>query len=156
MAALFKDASGPASIPRHSGPMTLQDVSIESQSANGRPVRGEPITVRLALRGQATPGFDLAIYVLDSEGRRIVDDALSDHARVPLKSLGEAEVRITLPPLLRAGDYALGVWLGTGPEVYIDAPVKAFSVVPGPADHDESLRRPRLVQPAVDWETGVE
>ena len=58
---------------------------------------------------------------------------------------------MTLPPILRAGDYAVGVWIGTTHEEYLDASVHAFTIAPSERDKQEAMRRRRLVQPPVEW-----
>jgi ABC-type polysaccharide/polyol phosphate transport system ATPase subunit len=137
-------------IPAHHGPTSLDSIEILTSRDDHSPRRGEPVRVRLRLSGELPPGLDLAIYVLDDQGRRIIDDALSDHAAIPPGGEG-LSTTITLPPVLRAGDYALGVWMGTPHEEYLDAEVHAFRVAPRGEDRDEWVRRPRLVQPPVEW-----
>jgi hypothetical protein len=138
-------------IPAHSGPVVLEEVEILTLGDRESPRRGEPLRVRLGLTGEIPPGLDLAVYVLDEQGRRIIDDALSDHAGIPATADG-LSMTVTLPPVLRAGDYALGVWLGTPHEEYLDAAVHAFTVAPRSEDRDEAVRRSRLIQPPVEWE----
>jgi hypothetical protein len=111
------------------------------------------VKVRLRFSAPPPPGVDLAVYVIDAEGRRIIDDALSDH-RSPALAKSTESMIVTLPPVLRAGDYVLGVWIGTPNEEYLDAEVLAFTVHPRSEDRAESLRRPRLVQPPVEWGAG--
>ena len=138
-------------IPAHSGPVALEAVEILAAGDRESPRRGDPLRVRLRFSGEAPPGLDLAVYVLDQQGRRIIDDALSDHAGIPTSAAGFS-ITVTLPPVLRAGDYALGVWMGTPHEEYLDAEVHGFTVAPRGEDRDEAVRRARLVQPPVEWE----
>jgi ABC-type polysaccharide/polyol phosphate transport system ATPase subunit len=149
MASLLGRADESLPIPAHPGPVALERVEILTGDGES-PRRGEPVRVRLELSGEPPPGLDLAVYVLDDQGRRIIDDALSDHAVIPI-SVSGFSTTVTLPPVLRAGDYALGVWIGTPHEEYLDAEVHAFTVAPRGEDRDEGVRRARLVQPPVEW-----
>jgi hypothetical protein len=108
--------------------------------------------VAVTLAGKAPPGLDVAVYVLDDRGRRIIDDALSDHLGFPFDAGEEHPLVVTLPAILRSGDYALGVWLGTPHEEYLDTVVQGFTIAPRGEDREESMRRPRLTQPPVEWE----
>ena len=151
MASLLGRSGELLPIPPHPGPVVLDAVEILTPDDRQSPRRGEPVRVRLSLSGEPPPGLDLAVYVLDDQGRRIIDDALSDHTGIPSVA-GGLSTTVTLPPILRAGDYALGVWMGTPHEEYLDAEVHAFTVAPRGEDRDEGVRRRRLVQPPVEWE----
>jgi ABC-type polysaccharide/polyol phosphate transport system ATPase subunit len=155
MGALLATADRELPIPEHHGPVILRAAAlVESGDQNGAsPRRGTPVKVRLRFSAPPPPGVDLAVYVIDAEGRRIIDDALSDH-RSPALAKSTESMIVTLPPVLRAGDYVLGVWIGTPNEEYLDAEVLAFTVHPRSEDRAESLRRPRLVQPPVEWGAG--
>jgi ABC-2 type transport system ATP-binding protein/lipopolysaccharide transport system ATP-binding protein len=150
MDALLGGSGEPLPIPEHPGPVRLEGVEVLG-SESAEPRRGEPLTVRLRLNGVAPPGLDLAVYLLDEQGHRVIDDALSDHAALPAGGAARHTVSVTLPPILRAGDYAVGVWIGTAHEEYLDTEVHAFKVAPRGGDKDEAMQRRRLVQPPVQW-----
>ncbi len=138
-------------IPEHSGPVKLDGVAVVAGGGSMEPGRGEQLTVRLALRGSPPPDLDLAVYVLDEQGHRIIDDALSDHAAFPDAGAEQHFISVTLPAILRAGDYAVGVWIGTPHEDYLDASVHAFTIAPRSDDKQKTIRRRRMVQPPVEW-----
>jgi ABC-type polysaccharide/polyol phosphate transport system ATPase subunit len=126
---------------------------------NATPIRGEELVIeaRLQVR-QRTPGLDVAIYVLDRYGARVIDEAWSDagsaHHPLPV-DVGTYEVRMRVPPAFRAGQYVLGVWLGTDHETFVDRDdVLRFTVIPRPEDREEELRRPRSMVLPVDWSVG--
>ena len=150
MDSVLARGSEALTIPAHDGPVQLRDAELISGASDGSaPQRGKPVKFRLRFSDSVPAALDLAIYVLDAEGRRIIDDALSDR-REPVTRETES-MTVTLPPVLRAGDYALGVWMGTAHEEYLDAEVLAFTIRPRSEDRAESLRRPRVVQPPVEW-----
>lgn len=151
MDTLLGRSAEPLPIPDHPGPVRLEGVAVAGAGGSSAPRRGEEVTVRLELSGPAPPGLDLAVYVLDEHGHRVIDDALSDHAAFPEGGADRYSITATLPPILRAGDYAVGVWIGTTHEEYLDASVHAFTIAPSERDKEEAMRRRRLVQPPVEW-----
>ena len=64
----------------------------------------------------------------------------------------EVEVRLSVPPVLPAGEYRLEVWAGTEFGGVLREDALSFRLSPRPDDSGESLRRRRAVQPAVSWE----
>lgn len=74
-----------------------------------RPFRLE---VRLVVRDRL-PGIDVAAVVTTLSGVRVLDEALSRRSPCNLPP-GEYTARIEVPPVLRAGDYLVALWLGTG------------------------------------------
>jgi ABC-type polysaccharide/polyol phosphate transport system ATPase subunit len=150
MSALVGRAPEPMPIPHHEGPVVLERAAVLADGSGPR--RGEPVRVEVRLAGRAPPGLDVAVYVLDDQGRRIIDDALSDHLGFPFDAGEKHSIVVTLPAILRSGDYALGVWLGTPHEEYLDTIVHGFTIAPRGEDREESMRRARLTQPPVEWE----
>jgi len=119
------------------------------------PRRDEPLGIELELEvREVHPGLDLAVYVKDREGRRILDDAWSDTrpAGAGIDRVGHHVVAAHVPPLLTAGEYTLGVWIGTRFEEFLDRDVLRFDVAPGGEDPVELINRPRVVQPQVAWD----
>jgi hypothetical protein len=65
----------------------------------------------------------------------------------------EYAVTVTIPPVLPAGEYFAGCWIGSLYEALIDEPrALAFRLVPPAHERAESVARARLVQPPdVRW-----
>jgi ABC-2 type transport system ATP-binding protein/lipopolysaccharide transport system ATP-binding protein len=153
-----------AAVIEHAGEVELDvegDVGIsrialtdEQGDALQRPQRGDPlgVTVTVVVR-RPVPSLDLAVYLLATDGSRILDESWSEQEGFPPLAAepGEYAVRIVVPPLLRAGDYVLGVWLGTEHTDYHQSETLALSVVPRVDDRQAALTRPRVVQPLVRW-----
>jgi hypothetical protein len=98
-------------------------------------------------------GCDLGMYMVSGDGTVLLNECWSDQPHLPelLGEQGEYEVRMRIPPILRAGDYVIGLWVGTQHINYFDSEVLAFAVAPLPGDRQEWLSRRRAVQPAVTW-----
>jgi hypothetical protein len=65
---------------------------------------------------------------------------------------GRYEVTPALPPVLPAGEYALGVWVGNDHETFADRDVLRFPIRPLPHDRPDGAERRRTAQsPAVRW-----
>jgi ABC-type polysaccharide/polyol phosphate transport system ATPase subunit len=146
-----------AGFRRQAGPIELTSLSLADETGDAPPRRDRRLDVRIRFRVRETvPGLDLALRIIDGDGRRVVEDAWSDTRGEPVRARPEEEyeARVVVPPLLRAGDYVLGAWIGTetGHETFMDEELARFSVAPRPDDPEERLRRPRLVQPDIRWE----
>jgi ABC-type polysaccharide/polyol phosphate transport system ATPase subunit len=136
----------------------LTSVSLRNGSATGTEtlLRGDPLDVCIRLeRDERAASLDLAVYILNSSGTCILDEALSDFDRsAPLTGAAtEWEVGLTIPPLLPAGDYVLGVWVGNEYETQFNHEVMRFSLLPRPDDRREAVQRNRVVHPPVQWRT---
>ena len=146
-------------LPLRAGPVVLENLEIISE--DGQPIstprRDLPLRIRILLRVvEREPRLDVAVYVVDSRGRRVIDDALSDHATPTLgHEAGLRTVVITIPPILRAVEYGLGLWIGTPGDDYLDREVITFELAPRPDDASASLRRERVVVPAVRWDVAA-
>ncbi|MDH4347021.1 MAG: hypothetical protein OEW31_11865, partial [Thermoleophilia bacterium] len=64
----------------------------------------------------------------------------------------EIEARLTVPPVLPAGDYVLVVWIGSSYDTFLEEEVLRFKVWPRPDDSTRMLERDRVTQPEVAWE----
>jgi hypothetical protein len=120
-----------------------------------QPVRGEPFTIQARVVAQRDVGdVDLAMHVVSSEGTLIFTEHWSDQPGLPplIDGPGEYLVRLRVPPLLRAGEYLLGLWLGSPTANYFDDDrALGFTVVPQVDDRQEWITRPRTVQPETVW-----
>jgi ABC-type polysaccharide/polyol phosphate transport system ATPase subunit len=79
-------------------------------------------TVSLAER---FPGLDAAIYVVNSAGVRVLDEAWSDTVERRPQGPGRYRLEISVPPVLNVGDYQIGMWIGSAYETVLDEPVTA-------------------------------
>ena len=118
--------------------------------------RDEPITLRVRLRlRERIPQLDVALYLINRTGVRVVNE----NASTAELSLGgaprEHDVRLTVPPLLPAGDYVVGLWIGTHQETFAHGEALTLSVQALPTDRQGTPHG--VVRPAVRWsdeETG--
>ncbi len=123
------------------GPVSLHSVAVLDPA--GAPTdalrRDRPFTVEAELTlHEAVPGFDLALSLSSLGGTRILEEALSCQAdQVMDGAPGRYRVRLTVPSLLRAGDYFLSLWAGspyTGDLIWEESAL-AFRLEGNPADH---------------------
>jgi hypothetical protein len=121
-------------------------------------MRGQAFGVTAALEvARPLDGLDVAFWVMNHEGLRIVDERLSDGAgrAAPLGVPGAHDVRLDLPGLLPAGEYVVGLWLGTDERDYYNSEVVEVRVVPRPEDPQEFTQRRRAVAPGARWSSRV-
>jgi ABC-type polysaccharide/polyol phosphate transport system ATPase subunit len=136
----------------------VQDVSVAIVDGAGSPIlqprRDKPLSLRMrfALR-EPVPYLDVGVYLIDSHGTRVINDARSDAHPDPLfPDAGEYEAVVTIPPMLTPGDYLFGVWMGTtAGEEFVDEEALSFRLLPRHDDRQEWVERPRVVQPQLDW-----
>jgi ABC-type polysaccharide/polyol phosphate transport system ATPase subunit len=115
--------------------------------------RGERfvVAVRLVLR-ESHPGLDASVWIDNREGVRVLDDARSDRAAEPLTGEpGTYELRASVPPILRPGAHAIGLWVGSEYEELFEGEVISVEIEPRPEDRQHVIDRRRLVQPEVEW-----
>jgi ABC-type polysaccharide/polyol phosphate transport system ATPase subunit len=139
------------------GPVKLVGASVSA--AGDYPVPREPrreeplvLTVEFELTSRVRD-LDVALYLVNSRGVRILDESWNDSGRPPpnATSPGRIAASITVPPLLTSGDYTLGVWVGSSAEAYVHREVLQFRLLPHPADTNEEQTRPRVVRLPVSW-----
>jgi hypothetical protein len=114
------------------------------------PRRDEPLTFEIdfATR-ESVRGLDVALYVADARGTRVVNENLSDAGHTISGPPQRYVVRLALPPLLAAGDYTVGAWVGNEDVRLFQGDVLRLSVVPLPGDRDH---RYGVVRPHVRWQ----
>ena len=123
--------------------------------AIGQPQRGDPLHVELEIElARPMAGLDAAIAIDAIDGTRILEETWSDQPDLPVlaDAPGRHVVRLGLPPLLRAGEHLVHVWLGTELTTYVYDDLLAFAVIPRTEDRQEAITRRRTVQPDVRWE----
>lgn len=132
------------------GPVRLTSAAVRDSSGHvaAHVRRDEPFDVELTFETrEGMPGLDLSIYLVNSRGTRVIDEALSDDAAIAARFAQPGRFRATLamPPLLAVGEYAICVWIGTSREDFFDEQVHRFEIRPLPDDRQSALRRPRVV-----------
>jgi ABC-type polysaccharide/polyol phosphate transport system ATPase subunit len=130
-------------------------VTDENGHVRDAPQRGEPLTlaIRFVVR-EPLPLVDVALSVQDRRGIRVLEEVWGrdsggvltiDHAPQ------EIEATLTVPPLLPAGDYVLGVWIGSSYETFLEQEALRFKIWPRPDDPAGAVERDRVAQPHVQW-----
>lgn len=120
----------------------------------GRPQRGDPLRIEIELElRRAIAGLDLSVWMTSSSGVRVLDESWSDQVQLPLlpDRAGRHLVTLEVPAMLPAGDYVIGVWLGTELHTYVFEDLLTATVSPRPEDRGEWAARDRVVQPEVRW-----
>ena len=141
-------------------PVALTSVWITGE--DGAPILGatrlDTVVLRLRLQvRERIPGLDVGFYIADSMGLRVLEDML--RVAEPASGLGsapgEAEIAVTLPGVLRADDYLVGVYVYSGHDYYVVEEPLRFRVAPAPGESEDGLRP--AVRPQLSWSiTGVE
>jgi hypothetical protein len=169
-------ADGPASevVSSYLGGGTAKPMAAEFVEANDRPgcllaaavrdtyghvltrlQRDQPFVVDLHFRTrEPTLGLDVAIWLVNDTGLRVIDDAWADaeHDQGLGRDPGMYQLEVAIPPVLAPGRYTLGVWIGTEHEELVaDRDLFTLEVAPRPDDTTEMVERRRLVQPPVQW-----
>jgi ABC-type polysaccharide/polyol phosphate transport system ATPase subunit len=132
----------------------LEHLSLKILGADGKPVeaprRDEPLTFEIVFTTrQKLMALDAAVYLIDARGVRVVNENLSDAGRTITGPAQRYTVRFLLPPLLAAGDYVAGVWLGTYDENVFSSDLLRLTVLPLPQDREESAHG--AVRPDARW-----
>jgi len=128
--------------------LTLLDARGERTEASPR--RDEPLTFEIAFTTrQRVRALDAALYVADRHGARIVNENLSDAGDTISGPPQQYRIELTLPPLLAAGDYVAGVWLGTHDELVFRGDLLRLTILPLPHDRVDSIHG--AVRPTVSW-----
>ena len=114
--------------------------------------RDQPFLIEVAfVVSQQVPGLDLSVWLLDETGALVIHDVYSEHFADSPARPGAYVAKASIPAVLAAHRYVLGVWLGTDSETFFDGEVFGLSVGPHPDDGPDSVERRRALQPDVDW-----
>jgi len=129
-------------------PVALRSIGLINPAGECTSVlrRDETFTVEVRfVVNRPVPDLNIAVSVQSLRGLRVLDEALADHPPVDL-GRGEYAARLTIPPVLNAGDYVVGVWMGTDFEEFAwvehAASVHLEGGVNGRADRVIQLRLP--------------
>jgi ABC-type polysaccharide/polyol phosphate transport system ATPase subunit len=141
--------------PEPGKPVQLLEVNMvdSAGAALEAPRRDKPlrISARFVVH-ERIPGLGVAFTIANAAGQRIIDEDVRDqHDFATLVEPGVREVVLTLPPALPAGDYVVGVWIGTEFDRFVDVEAIRFRLLPHPTDRLEAVERRRVVQPLVEW-----
>jgi ABC-2 type transport system ATP-binding protein/lipopolysaccharide transport system ATP-binding protein len=121
------------------------------------PRRDKPFTLyfRFVVR-EAVPGLDVVVSLQNHAGVQVLEEdwALDTGGVLAVNRFPqEFEVKVTVPPVLPAGDYFAGFWIGSTYEtVSYEPQALGFRLWPRPEERARSLERNRLVQPGVTWD----
>jgi ABC-type polysaccharide/polyol phosphate transport system ATPase subunit len=135
------------------GPLQVHSIMISDGSGRRtRSVRRDSpfsISVDFSLE-ERLPGFDIALYVVNTSGVRVFDEAWSDGEPMRVQGPGRYTVALKVPPVLNVGDYRIGLWAGTAYETLVHEPVTSVFHLEG-----STKRRPdRVVELSLPWELG--
>jgi ABC-2 type transport system ATP-binding protein/lipopolysaccharide transport system ATP-binding protein len=131
-------------------PVAVRSVAVLNPVGESTSVlrRDEPFTVEVTfVVNTPVPDLNIAVSVQSLRGLRVLDEALSDH---PQRVLGPGEytARLAIPSILNAGDYVVGVWVGTDFEEFFWLETAATVHLEGAANG----RADRVVQLGLPWE----
>ena len=112
-------AAEQAAVADHRGRLVLN--AVRTVDPSGQPTnllrRDRPFDLEVDLSVlEPVPGLDIALYLVNQRGTRIFDEVWSDVASRRAEAPGRYVAAMTVPPLLNAGDYSVGVWIGQGYE----------------------------------------
>jgi ABC-type polysaccharide/polyol phosphate transport system ATPase subunit len=161
---LSSSAGGATSVEFHpQGDQAVELLAVAVTDEQGAPMdvarRDRPfvINIRFATRTRL-PDLDVGVNLIDQRGTYVLIETFSDTEgwRGALAMPGEYQVALAIPPVLAAGNYVVGVWIGSTigqvDETFLDREVLTLQLGPGLHDRRESIDRPRVVQPQVRWE----
>ena len=127
--------------------LAVLDASHEPVDA---PRRDQPIVFEILFEAaQPLRAIDASIFLIDRAGARILNENLSDSAATITGAAGSYRLRFTLPAILGAGDYAVGLWLGNARQlVFLD---EVMTLTVRPLAEDREALQHGSVRPAVTW-----
>jgi homopolymeric O-antigen transport system ATP-binding protein len=135
-------------------PVALTSVWLAAE--DGAPLseaaRHEAVVLRLRVDVRdRIPGLDVGFYIADSLGQRVLEDTLrvAEPGSVLGAAPGDAELAVTLPAVLRADDYLVGVYVYAGDDWYLIEEPLRFRVAPAQGESDDGLRP--AVRPQLCW-----
>jgi ABC-type polysaccharide/polyol phosphate transport system ATPase subunit len=140
-------------------PAQLLAVAVLDEAGNvaDAPRRDRDLTlfVRFVLR-QPAPGASVAISIQNEAGIQLLDEdwgADTGSVLEPKQYPQEYAATLRIPPVLPAGEYFVGCWIGSLYANLVDeARVLGFRLWPRPDEQADSESRRRLVQPGVQWD----
>jgi ABC-type polysaccharide/polyol phosphate transport system ATPase subunit len=131
-------------------------ITAEDGAPITEPMRHAGVVLRLRVQvRERIPGLDVGFYIADSTGLRVLEDTLrvTDPGSGLGSSPGEAEVAVTLPGVLRADDYLVGIYIYAGHDYYVVEEPLRFRVSPAQGESDDGIRP--AVRPQLSWSVGA-
>ena len=116
-----------------SGPVQVHRVEVTpvGRPAGSALLREDTLRVEVDFEvDQVVPDFDLAIYITNRRGVRVMDEAINDRELRRLTP-GRYCARMEVPPVLNVGDFAVGVWCGTATTDLLDESAAAHFTLHG-------------------------
>jgi ABC-2 type transport system ATP-binding protein/lipopolysaccharide transport system ATP-binding protein len=142
------------------GPIRLNAVDVVAAGREDSEMIRRDETLRITLTFETTEairGLNLSVHVVNSDGARVIDDALGDAPRRALDLQTGRHIAVaTVPPFLPAGEYTLGAWFGSAYEEFLDLDLLTFQIWPRSDDLEEAVGRSRVAQPMLDWDVRAE
>jgi ABC-type polysaccharide/polyol phosphate transport system ATPase subunit len=139
-------------------PVALTSVWITAEDGAPitEPTRHDTVVLRVRVEvRERLPGLDVGFYIADSRGLRVLEDTLrvAEPASELGSSPGEAEVAVTLPGVLRADDYLVGLYAYAGDDWFVVEEPLRFRVSPAQGESEDGLRP--AVRPQLSWSVAV-
>jgi ABC-type polysaccharide/polyol phosphate transport system ATPase subunit len=116
--------------------------------------RGETLRVTLRIEvSMPRAGIDVGVWIDNEKGLRIIEEGLFDDSTCAgcLDRPGVWEATMTLPPLLPAGQFTIGVFVGAHHVTLVDDDFLRFRVNPRATDSSYATTRSRAASPDVRW-----
>jgi ABC-2 type transport system ATP-binding protein/lipopolysaccharide transport system ATP-binding protein len=113
------------------------------------PGSDEPFDIRVAvLARQRVPDLDAAIYLIDGDGTRVLDEAWHERGGALLTGTPpqRLEVSVTVPGVLAPGEYVIGVWIASEDECFFFEEVLTFRIRERVGDRRASVDKKRIVR----------
>lgn len=127
------DLTGPTVSSLTAGPVAVERLRIDSAAGSSTTLLvGDDLSIGFdVVVEEGRTDVDLAVYLLNDAGVRILDEVLSEEVGARLRP-GRNRIRLALPGILNAGGYSVGLWIGTAHQEFLDlAGVGRFTVVGG-------------------------
>jgi ABC-type polysaccharide/polyol phosphate transport system ATPase subunit len=131
-------------------------ITDENGAAIDEPRRDEPLTIcfRFVIR-EPVPGLDVSVSLQNHAGVQLLEEDWgldTGGVLLPERFPQEYEASVKIPPVLPAGDYFAGCWIGSSYETVVYEPqALGFRLWPRPDERANALERNRVVQPSVEW-----
>jgi ABC-2 type transport system ATP-binding protein/lipopolysaccharide transport system ATP-binding protein len=115
-----------------SGPVAVTGVRVVSKGGAAGPLmREDPVQVEVDFElAEEVPGLDLAIFVTNRAGVRVLDEQFSDCGGRRLAP-GRYRAEMPVPPILNVGEFAVGVWFGTAHTDLLSEPAATWFTLHG-------------------------
>jgi ABC-type polysaccharide/polyol phosphate transport system ATPase subunit len=131
----YHPAGGGRALDGGSSAGRLTAVAVRNAAgADGPLLREDPLTVVVEFEmDEARVGLDVAIFITNKRGVRVLDETMSHNHDVRF-GVGRYRVEVTIPPVLAHGEYTVGVWLGdSATNVHYEEAAASFTLLGDPA-----------------------